>query len=123
MKINVNPAKGMRDFLPDEKEIRDFVERSIIDVYKYNGFQLIETPVVENIDNLLGSKGGDNLKLIYKIMKRGNKINLNLENLSENDLVELGLRYDLTIPLSRFYCNNRSSLPNVFKAIQVGNVF
>lgn len=123
MKINVNPAKGMRDFLPDEKEIRDFVERNIIDVYKYNGFQLIETPVVENIDNLLGSKGGDNLKLIYKIMKRGNKINLDLKNLSENDLAELGLRYDLTIPLSRFYCNNRNSLPVIFKAIQVGNVF
>jgi histidyl-tRNA synthetase len=123
MKINVNPAKGMRDLLPKEKEIRDHVEKMIIDTYKNNGFQLIETPVVENIDNLLGSKGGENLKLIFKIMKRGNKLNLTKENLKESDLAELGLRYDLTIPLSRFYCNHRNELPSVFKAIQVGNVF
>lgn len=123
MKINVNPAKGMRDLLPVEKEIRDHVEKKIIDTYKNNGFQLIETPVVENIDNLLGSKGGENLKLIFKIMKRGNKLNLSKENLTESDIAELGLRYDLTIPLSRFYCNHRNELPSVFKAIQVGNVF
>ena len=123
MKINVNPAKGMRDLLPVEKEIRDHDERKIIDNYKKDGFQLIETPVVENIENLLGSKGGENLKLIFKIMKRGNKLKLTKENLTENDLAELGLRYDLTIPLVRFYCNHRSELPTVFKAIQVGNVF
>jgi histidyl-tRNA synthetase len=123
MKINVNPAKGMRDLLPIEKEIRDHVEKMIINTYKNNGFQLIETPVVENIDNLLGSKGGENLKLIFKIMKRGNKLNITKENLTESDLAELGLRYDLTIPLSRFYCNHRNELPSVFKAIQVGNVF
>lgn len=123
MKINVNPAKGMRDLLPGEKEIRDHVEKMVIDTYKNNGFQLIETPVVENIDNLLGSKGGENLKLIFKIMKRGNKLNLTKENLTESDIAELGLRYDLTIPLSRFYCNHRNELPTVFKAIQVGNVF
>ncbi|MDP3387366.1 MAG: histidine--tRNA ligase [Eubacteriales bacterium] len=123
MKNNLNPAKGMRDFLPNEQAIRDYVERTIIDVYKKSGFELIETPVVENIENLLGSQGGDNLKLIYKILKRGNKLDLNKQGLTEDEIVELGLRYDLTIPLSRFYCNNRHNLPAVMKAIQVGNVF
>lgn len=123
MKNNLNPAKGMRDFLPQEQTVRDYVERTIIDVYKISGFELIETPVVENIENLLGSQGGDNLKLIYKILKRGNKLDLNKSGLTEDEIVELGLRYDLTIPLSRFYCNNRHNLPAVMKAIQVGNVF
>jgi histidyl-tRNA synthetase len=123
MKNNLNPAKGMRDFLPKEQAVRDYVERTIIDVYKVSGFELIETPVVENIGNLLGSQGGDNLKLIYKILMRGDKLDLSRINLTEDDIVELGLRYDLTIPLSRFYCNNRHNLPTVMKAIQVGNVF
>jgi histidyl-tRNA synthetase len=79
--------------------------------------------VVENIENLLGSQGGENLKLIYQILKRGNKLNLDQPNLTTDDIVELGLRYDLTIPLSRFYCNNRHDLPSLFKSIQVGNVF
>jgi histidyl-tRNA synthetase len=123
MKINMNPVKGMRDVLPEEKEIRDYVEKMIVETYRINGFQPIETPVVESIENLLGSKGGDNLKLIYKILKRGNKLTLDQPNLTENDIAELGLRYDLTIPLSRFYCNNRNHLSSVFKAVQVGNVF
>lgn len=123
MKVNLNPAKGMRDFTPFEKEIRDYVENIIISTYKQSGFELIETPVVENIENLIGSKGGENLSLIFKILKRGDKLNLSDENLSENDLCDLGLRYDLTVPLSRFYCNNHAKLPSVFKALQVGNVF
>lgn len=121
MKINVNPAKGMRDFLPLEKEIRDYVENSIINTYRQTGFELIETPVIENIENLIGSEGGENLKLIFKILKRGEK--LDGMNMTENDLADLGLRYDLTVPLSRFYCNNRAKLPSVFKSLQVGNVF
>lgn len=123
MKTNLNPAKGMRDFTPQEKEIRDYVENVIVNTYKKSGFELIETPVVENIENLTGSKGGENLKLIYKILKRGEKLDLYKENLTEDDLADLGLRYDLTVPLSRFYCNNRTKLPAVFKALQVGNVF
>jgi len=123
MKANLNPAKGMRDITPLEKEIRDYVENVIVSTYKQSGFELIETPVVENIENLIGSKGGENLKLIFKILKRGEKLDINQENFCEDDLADLGLRYDLTIPLSRFYCNNRASLPTVFKALQVGNVF
>lgn len=122
MKINVNPAKGMRDFLPLEKEVRDYVENSIINIYKQTGFELIETPVIENIENLIGSDGGENLKLIFKILKRGEKLE-DFSKMTENDLADLGLRYDLTVPLSRFYCNNRAKLPSVFKSLQVGSVF
>ncbi|QSX07081.1 histidine--tRNA ligase [Sedimentibacter sp. zth1] len=122
MKVNVNPAKGMRDFLPKEKEIRDYVENVIINTYKQSGFELIETPVIENIENLVSSNGGDNLKLIYKILKRGNKLS-NFSDMNESDLSDLGLRYDLTVPLSRFYCNNKSKLSTIFKSLQVGNVF
>ena len=123
MKTNLNPAKGMRDITPYEKEIRDYVEGVIVNTYKQSGFELFETPVVENIENLTGSEGGENLMLIYKILKRGDKLNLQKEGLTEDELSDLGLRYDLTIPLSRFYCNNRADLLPVFKALQVGNVF
>ena len=81
MKVNLNPAKGMRDITPREKEIRDYVEGVIVNTYKQSGFELIETPVVENIENLIGSDGGENLKLIYKILKRGDKLNFEKEGL------------------------------------------
>ena len=123
MKANLNPAKGMRDITPYEKEIRDYVEGVIVNTYKQSGFELFETPVVENIENLTGSEGGENLMLIFKILKRGDKLDLKIEGLTEEDLSDLGLRYDLTVPLSRFYCNNRANLTPVFKALQVGNVF
>ena len=123
MKANLNPAKGMRDITPYEKEIRDYVEGVIVNTYKQSGFELFETPVVENIENLTGSQGGENLMLIFKILTRGDKLNLEKEGLTEDDLSDLGLRYDLTVPLSRFYCNNRTELLPVFKALQVGNVF
>ena len=123
MKANTNPAKGMRDITPQEKEIRDYVEGVIVSTYKQSGFELIETPVVENIENLVGSKGGENLKLIFKILKRGEKLDFSKKDIREEDLADLGLRYDLTVPLSRFYCNNKANLPPVFKALQVGNVF
>lgn len=124
MKVNTNPAKGMRDFTPREKELRDYVENVIVSTYRQGGFELIETPVVENIENLIGSKGGENLKLIFKILKRGEKLSFSASGeIDEDSLADLGLRYDLTVPLSRFYCNNRAKLPSVFKAMQVGNVF
>jgi histidyl-tRNA synthetase len=125
MSVNVNPSKGMRDFMPEEKEIRDYIEGIIIETYKKDGFQLIETPVVENIERLLGSDGGDNLRLIYRILKRGKKLKkaVSEDPIEIDELTDLGLRYDLTVPLSRFYCNSRADLPMVFKAMQVGNVF
>ena len=125
MNVNVNPSKGMRDFMPNEKEIRDYIESIIVNTYKKDGFQLIETPVVENIERLLGSEGGDNLQLIYRILKRGKKLKkaLNKDPIEIDELTDLGLRYDLTVPLSRLYCNSRADLPMVFKAMQVGNVF
>jgi histidyl-tRNA synthetase len=123
MKINTNPVRGTRDFGPQEMELRDYVTNVIMGIYRSHGFTRIQTPVLENINLLLGSDGGENLKLIYKILKRGNKINLNEENLKEIDLVDMGLRYDLTLPLSRFYANNYNELPSSFKGMQIGEVF
>lgn len=123
MAMNTNPARGMRDFLPEDKALREYVKATIRQVYETSGFTEIETPAVENIENLLGSDGGENLKLIYKILKRGEKLKLDQDNLSEQDLSDLGLRYDLTIPLCRYYANNKANLPGVFKAIQIGNVY
>lgn len=113
------PAKGMRDFLPKEFALRQQILATIQQTYESFGFMRIETPAVENIDLLTSKQGGDNEKLIFKILKRGEK----LENASESDLCDLGLRYDLTVPLARFYANNVGQLPAVFKAIQMDNVW
>lgn len=123
MKINTNPVRGTRDFGPQDMELRDYVTDVIMKVYRRHGFTRIQTPILENIDLLLGSEGGENLKLIYKILKRGNKLNLTKDDLKEIDLVDMGLRYDLTLPLSRFYANNFSDLPAQFKGMQIGEVF
>lgn len=122
MSMNTNPARGMRDFLPEDKALREYVKSTIRGVYETSGFTEIETPV-ENIENLLGSNGGENLKLIYKILKRGEKLKLDQADLKEQDLSDLGLRYDLTIPLCRYYAGNKSKLPGVFKSIQIGDVY
>ncbi len=113
------PAKGMRDFLPEEFALRQQVLATIQKTYEQYGFTRIETPSVENIALLTSKQGGDNEKLIFKILKRGEK----LENATEDTLCDLGLRYDLTVPLSRFYSNNSGKLPAVFKAIQMDNVW
>jgi histidyl-tRNA synthetase len=123
MAMNTNPARGMRDFLPEDKALREYVKSTIRGVYETSGFTEIETPAVENIENLLGSNGGENLKLIYKILKRGEKLKLDKGGLVEQDLSDLGLRYDLTIPLCRYYAGNKAKLPAVFKAIQIGDVY
>lgn len=116
------PPKGMRDFLPKEKAIRNFLMEKIKEVYTRNGFREIETSEIENIENMQNSDGGENTKLVFHIMKRGEK--LDLENASKPaDLADLALRFDLTLPLSRFYGNNRNELPTVFKAFQMGYVF
>lgn len=113
---------GMKDILPEEMLIRDYLINIIKKTYGSFGFLSIETPAMEHIENLLSRQGGDNEKLIFKILKRGEK--LKLEGVSdENELVDAGLRYDLTLPLARYYSNNLSSLPNPFKALQIGNVY
>ncbi|CCZ95287.1 histidine--tRNA ligase [Corallococcus sp. CAG:1435] len=113
------PTKGMRDFLPKEFALRQHILSTIQKTYESFGFNRIETPSVENLALLTSKQGGDNEKLIFKILKRGEK----LENAAADDLCDLGLRYDLTVPLARFYANNVGQLPSVFKAIQMDNVW
>jgi histidyl-tRNA synthetase len=123
MNINTSPPRGMRDILPRETEIRDFVIARILAIYRQYGFSHIETPALESIGLLTGGQGGENEKLIYKILKRGEKLDLDRRDITAEDLVDLGLRFDLTVPLTRYYANNRSNLPRVFKAIQLGSVW
>lgn len=122
MTLTKKPVNGMKDILPQEMYIRDYLIGEIKKTYKSFGFTPIETPVVENIENLTSKQGGDNEKLIFKIMKRGQKFNLETAK-NENDLTDSGLRYDLTVPLVRYYSNNANSLPKPFKALQIGPVF
>ena len=122
MQLKKKPVTGMKDMLPKEMEIRDYVIQMIKDTYKTFGFISIETPCVEHIENLCSKQGGDNEKLIFKILKRGEK--LKLEDAKEEiDLVDGGLRYDLTVPLARYYANHANELPSPFKALQIGNVW
>ncbi len=122
MALKKKPVTGMKDMLPREMEIRDYVIHMIKETYKSFGFSSMETPCVEHIDNLLSKQGGENEKLIFKILKRGEKLKL-AEAKTEADLVDGGLRYDLTLPLSRYYSNNANELPSPFKALQMGNVW
>lgn len=116
------PVKGMNEYMPDEMKLREYVIGKIKETYTKFGFNIIETPCMEHIENLCSKQGGENEKLIFKVLKRGEK--LDLENVSEeNDLVDMGLRYDLTVPLSRYYANNMAKLPSPFKALQIGNVW
>ncbi|HIQ94039.1 TPA: histidine--tRNA ligase [Candidatus Ventrenecus stercoripullorum] len=112
------PTKGMRDFLPQEMSLREYVLNVMKDTYENFGFSLIGTPTVEHIENLTSNQGGENEKLIFKILKRGEKLDLSSENV--NDLVDSGLRYDLTVPLSRFYASHMNELPSPFRAFQTG---
>lgn len=116
------PVTGMKEILPKEMEIRDYVMRVIKETYKSFGFTSIETPCLEDIRNLSSKQGGENEKLIFKVLKRGEKLNLETAQ-SEADLTDMGLRYDLTVPLVRFYSNNANELPSPFKALQMGNVW
>jgi len=124
MAKDINPPRGMRDFLPAEKTKRDSVLGVISSVYRSFGFQEVETPALENLDRLTSGQGGDNEKLAYRVMKRGAELESALNTPSDVDgLADLGLRFDLTVPLTRFYATNRASLPSVFKAIQMGPVW
>ena len=122
MALKKKPVTGMKDMLPKEMEIRDYVIQMIKDTYKTFGFTSIETPCVEHIENLCSKQGGDNEKLIFKILKRGEKLKID-EAKEENDLVDGGLRYDLTVPLARYYSNHANELPSPFKALQIGSVW
>ena len=122
MALSKKPVTGMKDILPEEMKIRDYVTGVIKDTYGKFGFTSIETPCVENIANLCSKQGGDNEKLIFKILKRGEKLNVK-DAMTEEEVVDSGLRYDLTVPLVRFYSNNAANLPSPFKALQMGNVW
>lgn len=122
MALKKKPVTGMKDILPKEMAIRDYVIRLIKETYASFGFTSMETPCVEHIENLCSKQGGDNEKLIFKILKRGEKLKLETAK-EEADLVDSGLRYDLTVPLSRYYSNNANELPSPFKALQMGNVW
>ncbi|MCR5501257.1 MAG: histidine--tRNA ligase [Acetatifactor sp.] len=122
MALSKKPVTGMKDILPEEMQIRDYVIGVIKETYGKFGFTSIETPCMENIANLTNKQGGDNEKLIFKILKRGEKLNV-ADATTEEEVVDGGLRYDLTVPLVRYYSNNSANLPTPFKSLQMGNVW
>ncbi len=123
MKLNTNPVRGTVDYLPQEVDFRDYAENIILKTYKDNGFLHIKTPILENLELLTSGDDGDNQKLMFKTIKRGASLDLSKPDLTEKDIVEEGLRYDLTVPLVRFFANNREKLPYPFKAIQIDEAF
>ena len=122
MALKKKPVTGMRDILPREMQIRDYVIGVIKETYGSFGFTSMETPGVDHIENLTNRQGGDNEKLVFKILKRGEKLDI-AQARTEEEVVDGGLRYDLTVPLVRYYANNAASLPAPFKALQIGNVW
>ncbi|MCI5607796.1 MAG: histidine--tRNA ligase [Spirochaetia bacterium] len=122
--MKTNALKGMRDILPAEQRLRDYVQGKILETYRSAGFERISTPILEDIENLDKSDGGDNLNLIFKVLKRGEKLSSALESEpSEKTLSDMGLRYDLTLPLTRFFAANRNALQFPFKVIQTDRVY
>lgn len=122
MTLKKKAVTGMRDIMPREMEVRDYVIRLIKETYGRFGFTGMETPCVEHLENLCSKQGGDNEKLIFKILKRGEKLHLDTAR-SEEDVADSGLRYDLTVPLARYYSAHSQELPSPFKALQMGNVW
>ncbi len=122
MALSKKPVKGMKDILPAEMQLRDYVLNLITETYTGFGFSHIETPCMENIGNLSSRQGGENEKLIFKVLKRGAKLNI-AEASTEADVVDFGMRYDLTVPLSRYYAEHSAELPAPFKALQMGPVW
>ena len=123
MKFNMSPIRGTVDYLPTEMEVRSYAEKIILETYKQNGFLQIKTPILESLDLLTNGDEGDNQKLMFKTVKRGDKLDLTKTNLKENDIVEEGLRYDLTVPLVRCFANNKEKLTVPFKSIQIDEAF
>src|ERR1700733_16144 len=122
MRIDNSPARGMRDLLPADVAVRDHVLESISAVYRRFGYQRIETPALEDIGRLQSGEGADNEKLIYEVLRRGLPPEV-AAGTPLRDLVDLGLRYDLTVPLTRFYGHNHGQLPMPFRSLQVGPVW
>lgn len=114
---------GTKEYGPVEMSLRQHIIDTIKDVYTQNGFSLIKTPILESLDLLCHGDKGDNSKLMFKTIKRRDKLVLDKPNLNEEDIVEEGLRYDLTVPLCRFYCNNKNDLTIPFKSIQIDESF
>ena len=123
MPVSTKPVKGTRDFDPADVSLREHVRGIILECYRSYGFNQIETPVMENIDLLENADGGENLSMLFKVLKRGEKLKLDQPVTTENELVDYGLRFDLTLPLARFYANNHAQLPRPFKTIQMGYVW
>lgn len=121
--MKIQPLKGMRDLLPAEQTLRDYIQGQILEVYRAAGFERISTPILEDMENLDKSEGGENLNLIFKVLKRGDKLAAALDTGKYDQLADMGLRYDLTLPLSRYYAANRNVLPTPFKVIQTDRVF
>ena len=121
--MKTQPLKGMRDLLPREQALRDYIQGQILATYRAAGFQRISTPILEDMENLDKSDGGDNLNLIFKVLKRGDKLTAALNTGDPKQLSDMGLRYDLTLPLSRYYAANKDKLPSPFKVIQTDRVF
>ena len=121
--MKTQALKGMRDLLPNEQTLRDYIQGKILETYRASGFERISTPMLEDMENLDKSDGGDNLNLIFKVMKRGDKLTSALGSGDPKQLSDMGLRYDLTLPLSRFYAANKDKLPHPFKVIQTDRVF
>ena len=123
MKFSTSPVRGTVDYLPSEMEVKSYAEKVILETYKKNGFLQIKTPILENLDLLTNGDSGDNQKLMFKTIKRGDKLDLSKQNIKECDIVEEGLRYDLTVPLVRLFANNKEKLTVPFKAIQIDESF
>lgn len=121
--MKINPVKGTNDYLPEQTALRDRLQETILSVYRAAGYNRITTPILEDIENLDKSEGGENLNLIFKVMKRGEKLESALEKGDYKNLADMGLRYDLTLPLCRYYAANRAHLPTPFKCIQTDRVY
>ena len=120
---NYEPVRGTQDYLPRQMQQREYIAKTIESIYAQNGFLKIKTPILEDLDLMLGSDGGDNVKLMFKILKRGEKLDLSKPNQSTQDVCDMALRYDLTVPLARFYANNQNFLPMPFKSFQLDEAF
>lgn len=121
--MKIKTVRGTNDYLPYEMRIRDYLQKKILETYTKCGFERIATPIMESIENLDKSEGGENLNLIFKILQRGEKLTQVLEAKDYEKLADMGLRYDLTLPLARYFANNRANLLMPLKSIQIDRAF